>query len=173
MKQFILILTLLIIMPNIAYANLVRVSDYTVNQFYNKYNDTAKNVTKNNVIAVDPPMFIQENDNYNNYMMFCSRYSCSSIVILRVNKEGHVSAISLIIPFNSQLSVDVGTATLRNIISVLGLSDDLGKSMVLDIANGVNPAYRYCYATRRYIFMTSQFDQSAQINNITLYAMAK
>ena len=174
MKKFIFLSMLLVmIFCNVKICsaeNLVRVSDYTVNEFYREYNNVANNVTRNYIIANEYPILGKDGINYNNYLMFCGSYGKVTSVILRANKEGHVSAISIMTPMNSQESVNVGTGVLKNIIIVLGLPEITGQIMLEDIINGKNPTFQYCYGTQRYIFMKAFFDKASGLYTTDLYA---
>lgn len=173
-KIFFLLMLVSIIFCNVGICfaeTLVRVSDYTVNEFYRKYNDTANNITKNRIIANEYPFLGHEGLNYNNYLMLCGSYGKATSIILRANKEGHVSAISISTPMNSQESISVGTGVLKNIILVLGLPEVTGKIMLEDISNGKNPTFQYCYGTQRYIFMKAFLDKASGMYNTDLYAV--
>lgn len=173
MKKILYVLVVVIccgVLPAEVFAGVVRVSDYTVNEFYREYNYVANNVTKNYITVVEDPILGHEGVNYNNYLMICGSYGNAIAVILRVNKQGHVSAISIATPMSSEDTVLVGTKVLKNIIIVLGLPEIAGGAMLEEISNGKNPAARYCYGTQRYIFMKAFLDKASGVFNLDLYA---
>lgn len=173
MKKILYVLVVVIccgVLPAEVFAGVVRVSDYTVNEFYREYNYVANNVTKNYITADEYPILGLDGVNYNNYLMICGSYGKSVAVILRANKQGHVSAISIATPISSKDTALTGVGALKNIIIVLGLPEIAGGAMLEKISNGTNPVALYCYSTQRYIFMKTFIDKASGLFNVDLYA---
>ena len=153
-------------------ANLVRVSDYTVNEFYREYNNVANNVTKNGWVADKSPILGHNGVDFDNYLMFSGPKDGgrATAIILKANKEGHVSEISIMIPFPDSYALQIGGLIFKNIVITLGLSEEDGANMLNDIQNGNNPTGRYCYKTKRYILMKAHMDDSSTFFVIDLAA---
>ena len=174
MKKILLIMSAIIFLSNgnCFAETLVRVSDYTVDEFYREYNKVANNVTQNYLTANQYPILGKEGGTYNNYLMICGTKSggVATVVILRANKQGHVSAISVMTPMKNKESVSIGAEVMKNIVNVLGLNEMQGQIMLENISNGNNPAFQYCYSTKRYIFMKAFLDKASGLYNTDFYA---
>ena len=133
-------------------AGVVRVSDYTVNEFVSNYNKIVNGFPneldyKQDIFIKNNPTYASSMSNsiYDAYDLFCGPEGHGTILIFFANKQGHVSKIGLLTSSGDTISKTVATYITLTILTTLGLS----ASEVSALAQ--NGGSVWCNAKNRYI----------------------
>ena len=160
MKKFFLTVIALIAISSTCFAaREVRVSDYTISEFYNVYNNVAINVIKNNLSFKEAPTHVLSNENYDTYMTGCGPEGHGVIVSFFNNKQGHISKIMLVVNGNDQIASKCAAGVLVNVLATLGLNAQEVEYFVKNLKSG--SIRRYCQKPRRYIDVNISGDKKA------------
>ena len=183
MKKFLLTLLLCLVM-SAATASAVtptRISDYTVDEFFNAYNNVAVNVSKNNIKMSYPNKDddlarSESNSDFTAYISVCdvinNNQHIGSILVLYANKEGHVSKISQIFQQSNATSRQVATAVTYDLFRTLKLTE----SEIHTISETIyhhreNKTFLFkCHSINRSILIHFEYDSETDLMRIDYFA---
>ena len=170
MKKFLLTVIALIAVSSTCFAaREVRVSDYTLSEFYNVYNNVAINVTKNNFTFGESPMHVLSNETYDSYIAGCGPYGHGVIVGFFNNKQGHISKILLTVNGNDEIAGKCSAGVLVNVLATLGLNAQEVEYFIKNLRSG--NVRHYCQKPRRYINVNLSGDKKAGLIYIRFTAL--
>ena len=159
LKKFFATLALLLIMVtaiNCEAGTLVRVSDYSLNTFVNEYNRNAGSIQfRYNITMSGDPIRVADmsDSNYDVYNAFCGPEGHGTAMIMFVNKQGHVSKVSLLFGYTDEISA-VSAATISVVLfQTLGFNQEeiLSLAKTIQASPRKNNFIFWCMATRRYV----------------------
>ena len=160
MKKFFLTVIVLIAVSSTCFAaREVRVSDYTISEFYRVYNNVAINVIKNNFSFNEAPTHVLSNETYDTYMTGCGPEGHGVIVSFFNNKQGHISKILLTVNGNDEIAGKCSAGVLVNVLATLGLNAQEVEYFIKNLRSG-NVGH-YCQNPRRYINVNISGDKAA------------
>ena len=154
---------------NVVTMNLVRISDYSIGEFYINFNRIARDVMTNDIFMTQYPANVAEwsDDNYDVYATGCKLETekVGTVVFLYANKEGHVSYIKAVGIFGNVLN-----GTLTNLFTTIGLSYDEIKKLFDMLKNNDN-ALIHSNSINRNIMVQIEDSKDVQAKEISVYAV--
>jgi len=154
---------------NIITMEMVRISDYNVNDFYANFNRIARDVMTNNVFMNKYPEKVagwSDND-YDVYVTACSleNENGTPVVILYANKEGHVSYLKVVGVYGLVMN-----GTMTNLAATIGLSYDEMRQL-FDLLKSNDNALIYSNSINRNIMVEIGDAKGVQAKEIIIFAL--
>ena len=148
MKKFFVIMILCLMMSSTASAAQVRICDFGLDTFINRYNDLAKKY--DNQYIMMKPIKAKSDSLYDYYGVPLNNQLHGNSLIILVDKEGYVSSVLLTndLPDNALNT----TNAIINILTIVGANNNEIKT-ALDLLETRMVVYQWINNTNRYVLI--------------------